>query len=290
MQNEFKGTGVALVTPMNEDLSIDYDGLLKLIKHTASGGVDYFVVNGTTGESATTSKDEKRQLLRFVLDNNSKGLPVVYGTGGYDTLDIVDHVSEMDWQGVAALLSVTPYYNRPSQRGVIAHYTAIADACSAPVIMYNVPKRTGTDMTAETILELAQHKNIVGVKEASGDLGKIIDICEKKENDFLVISGDDMLTVPMMSVGAIGAISVLANAFPEYMSGMVRGALEGNYENASRFLFKLNPINPLMYVESSPVGIKQTLELMGICRSDIRLPLVSASEQLKEKINAYLAE
>ena len=289
MQNEFNGTGVALITPMNEDLSIDYDGLLKLIKHTASGGVDYFVVNGTTGESATTNKDEKRELLRFVLDNNSKGLPVVYGTGGYDTLDIVDHISEMDWKGVAALLSVTPYYNRPSQRGVIAHYTAIADACPAPVILYNVPKRTGTDMTTETILELAQHKNIIGVKEASGDIGKIIDICEKKLNDFLVISGDDMLTVPMMSVGAIGAISVLANAFPEDMSGMVRGALEGNYEKASQFLYKLNPVNPLMYVESSPVGIKQTLELMGICRSDVRLPLVPASEQLKEKITNYLA-
>lgn len=288
MQTEFRGTGVALITPMNKDLSVDYDGLLRLLKHTASGGVDYFVVNGTTGESATTSKDEKRKLLRFVLDNNSKGLPVVYGTGGYDTLDIVKHISEMDWKGVAALLSVSPYYNRPSQRGVIAHYIAIADACPAPVILYNVPKRTGTDMTADTILELSKHKNILGVKEASGDIGKIIDIIEKKPDDFIVISGDDMLTVPMISIGATGAISVLANAFPEDMSGMVRAALESDYEKARLYLKKLNPVNPLMYVESSPVGIKQTLELVGICRGDVRLPLVPASDQLKEKIREYL--
>lgn len=277
-----------MVTPMNEDLSIDYDGLLKLIRHTASGGVDYYVVNGTTGESATTSKDEKRALLKFVLKNNSRGLPVVYGTGGYDTLDIVGHVHEMDWSGVAALLSVSPYYNRPSQRGIIAHYEAIADACPVPVIMYNVPKRTGMDMAVETTLELSKHSNIAGIKEASGGLGKIIDIMEKKTEDFLVISGDDMLTVPMMSIGAIGAISVLANAFPQEMSGMVRAALENDWERATQYIFKLNPVNPLMYLESSPVGIKTTLELMGICRSDVRLPLVSATEQLKQKISEYL--
>lgn len=288
MQETLKGTGVALVTPMNEDLSIDYDGFLKLLRHTASGGVDYFVVNGTTGESATTNKDEKRALLKFVLQNNSRGLPVVYGTGGYDTLDIVQHVKEMDWTGVTALLSVSPYYNRPSQRGIIAHYRAVADACPVPVIMYNVPKRTGTDMTADTVLELAQHENIAGIKEASGDLGKIIGIMERKPENFVVISGDDMLTVPMMAVGAIGAISVLANAFPEEMSGMVRGALKNDFERARQYLFKLNPVNPLMYVESSPVGIKTTLELMGICRSDVRLPLVKATDQLREKIKAYL--
>lgn len=288
MQDALKGTGVALVTPMKEDLSIDYEGFLKLLRHTASGGVDYFVVNGTTGESATTNKDEKRALLKFILENNSRGLPVVYGTGGYDTLDIVKHVEEMDWTGVAALLSVSPYYNRPSQRGVIAHYQAVADACPVPVIMYNVPKRTGTDMAAETVLELAKHPNIGGIKEASGDLGKIITILEKKPDDFVVISGDDMLTVPMMAIGAIGAISVLANAFPEEMSGMVRAALENDYERARQYLFKLNPVNPLMYVESSPVGIKTALELIGICRSDVRLPLVKATDQLREKIRAYL--
>ncbi len=288
MQDALRGTGVALVTPMNEDLSIDYDGFLKLLRHTASGGVDYFVVNGTTGESATTNKEEKRSLLKFIRENNSRGLPVVYGTGGYDTLDIVQHVREMDWTGVTALLSVSPYYNRPSQRGVIAHYEAVADACPVPVIMYNVPKRTGTDMTVETVLELAKHENIAGIKEASGDLGKITAILGDKPDDFVVISGDDMLTVPMVAVGAIGAISVLANAFPEEMSGMVRAALENDYERARKYLFKLNPVNPLMYVESSPVGIKTTLELMGICRSDVRLPLVQATEQLREKIRAYL--
>lgn len=235
MQNLFKGTGVALITPFTSDLQIDYNSFEKLLEFNAQGGVDYFVVNGTTGESATTNKNEKRALLKFLIENNPKKLPVVYGTGGYDTLDIVDHVQEMDWSGVDALLSISPYYNRPSQKGIIAHYEAIATACPVPLIMYNVPKRTGSNIAAVTTIELSAHENIIGIKEASGDFGQMIDIIAGKPDDFLLISGDDMCTVPMISIGAVGVISVLANAFPKEMSTMVNSALEGNFTLAQSY-------------------------------------------------------
>jgi len=280
MQNLFKGTGVALVTPFNSELKIDYSSFRKLLEFDAQGGVDYFVVNGTTGESATTNKHEKRALLQFIRDNNPKKLPIVYGTGGYDTLDIVEHVQEMDWTGVDALLSVSPYYNRPSQKGIIAHYRAVADACPVPVIMYNVPKRTGSNMTASTTIELSKHENIIGIKEASGDFGQIVDIVSGKPDDFLLISGDDMCTVPMISLGAVGVISVLANAFPMEMSSMVTAALEGDYKNAKKYLSTLSRINPYMYSEASPVGIKEVLHQLGICENHVRLPLVAPSSEL----------
>jgi 4-hydroxy-tetrahydrodipicolinate synthase len=194
----------------------------------------------------------------------------------------------MDWSGVSALLSVSPYYNRPSQKGIVQHYLAIADACPVPVIMYNVPKRTGVNMTPQTTLELAQHKNIAGIKEASGDMAQIIDIMAGKPEDFLMISGDDMCTVPMIGVGAVGVISVLANGKPKEMSDMVRYALDGDFESASEILYQLSKINPLMYEESSPVGIKQLLTELGICENHVRLPLVAASESLAEKIRSRL--
>ena len=288
MRELFSGTGVALVTPMNSDLTIDYQGLENVLKLNTEGGIDFFVVNGTTGESATTNKQEKRDLLKFLMNNNPKKLPIVYGTGGYDTLDIVEHVKEMDWSGVDALLSVSPYYNRPSQKGIIAHYEAVADACPVPVILYNVPKRTGVNMVAETTIELAKHKNIIGIKEASGDFGQLVDIATTKPDDFLLISGDDMCTVPMIALGAVGVISVLANAFPAEMSSMVNAALKGDYAVANEYLAKLNPINPHMYSESSPVGVKEALKLKGVCGNHVRLPLVSASVTLSETIKSLI--
>ena len=288
IQEKFKGIGVALVTPFTRDLKIDEDGYLKLLDYTAENGVDYFVVNGTTGESATTNKSEKHHLLDLIKDHNKKQLPIVYGTGGYDTQDIVEHVSEMNWDGVSALLSVSPYYNRPSQKGIIAHYVAIADACPVPVILYNVPKRTGMNMAADTVLELSHHDNIIGIKEASGDMTQIIDILAGKPDDFLMISGDDMLSVPMIALGGIGVISVLANGLPAEMSEMVNGALSGDFQKADKLLYQLSRINPMMYEESSPVGIKQLLAEKGICENHVRLPLVAASEQLKSKIKASL--
>lgn len=288
MQNLFKGTGVALVTPFDSELKIDYSSFGKLLEFNAQGGVDYFVVNGTTGESATTNKYEKRALLKFIRDNNPKKLPIVYGTGGYDTLDIVEHVKEMDWTGVDALLSVSPYYNRPSQKGIIAHYHAVADACPVPVIMYNVPKRTGSNMTASTTIELSKHENIIGIKEASGDFGQIVDIVSGKPDDFLLISGDDMCTVPMISLGAVGVISVLANAFPKEMSSMVSAALKGDYSTAKKYLSVLSRINPHMYSEASPVGVKEVLRQLGICENHVRLPLVAPSKELSEIIKTLI--
>lgn len=288
MQTILKGTGVALVTPFKASLEIDFDSFKKLLDFDANHGVNYFVVNGTTGESATTNKKEKHELLDFIRKNNSKDLPIVYGTGGYDTLDIIDHVRSMDWSGVSALLSVSPYYNRPSQAGIIAHYQAIADECPVPVIMYNVPKRTGANMTAATTLTLAEHPNIIGIKEASGDMAQIIDILAGKPNDFLMISGDDMCTLPMMAMGAVGVISVLANAFPREMSEMVRLALAGQFADAAEKLFYLSRINPLMYIESSPVGVKEALTLIGICENHVRLPLVKGSDHLREKIAQFI--
>jgi 4-hydroxy-tetrahydrodipicolinate synthase len=284
MLKELHGTGAALVTPFDEDLRIDYPGFKRLLDFIAEGGVDYYVVNGTTGEAATTNKTEKHALLDFIRANNPKNLPIVYGTGGYDTADIVEHVQEMDWTGVSALLSVSPYYNKPSQRGIIAHYHAVADACPRPVIMYNVPKRTGSNMTAATTIALADHPNIAGIKEASGDLGQIIDILASVPRDFLVISGDDMLTTAMVSLGGVGVISVMANAFPREMSEMCRRALLGDYPEANKLLFRLSRINPWMYTESNPVGVKEALALLGICRNFVRLPLVTGSDALREEL------
>jgi len=288
MQDLLKGTGTALVTPFHEDLTIDFISLEKLLQMNAEGGINYFVVNGTTGESATTNKYEKRELLKFVIDHNPKDLPIIYGTGGYDTLDIVAHVKEMDWTGVTALLSVSPYYNRPSQNGIVAHYEAVADACPVPVILYNVPKRTGANMTAECTLKLAEHENIIGIKEASGDFGQLVDIVAGKPDDFLLISGDDMCTIPMIALGAVGVISVMANAFPKEMASMVSLALDGDYEQARSYLPKLSKINPHMYSEASPVGVKEALRLKGICESHVRLPLVPPSGELTESISELI--
>jgi len=284
MQDLFKGTGVALVTPFNSQLQVDYNSLQKLLEFHSNEGIDYFVVNGTTGEAATTNKKEKRDLLKYIQKNNPKHMPIVYGTGGYDTLDIVAHVKEMDWTGVDALLSVSPYYNRPSQKGIIAHYEAIANACPVPVILYNVPKRTGSNLSAETTLVLSKHENIIGIKEASGDFGQIVDIISNKSDDFLLISGDDMCTIPMISLGAVGVISVLANAFPKEMSSMTNAALGGNYPLAKSFLSKLSHINPHMYSEASPVGVKEVLRQIGICENHVRLPLLLPSHGLMEAI------
>ncbi len=288
MYESLKGTGVALVTPFNGNLEIDYPSFQKLLDFNADNGVNYFVVNGTTGESATTNKQEKHDLLNFILKNNKHNLPVVYGTGGYDTLDIVEHVKEMDWTGVEALLSVSPYYNRPSQAGIIKHYEAIADACPKPVILYNVPKRTGANISASSTIELSSHPNIIGIKEATSDFGQIIDILAKKPDDFMLISGDDMNTVPMISLGASGVISVLANAYPKKMSDMVQFALNGDFRQASSLLFELGKMNPYMYSEGSPVGIKQLLYEMGMMENHVRLPHVTASDKLKKKIKDLL--
>ena len=221
---ELKGTGVALVTPFNDDLSVDFDGLLSLLKHTAQG-VDYYVVQGTTGETATTSVEEKASILKFVREHNPKSLPLVYGIGGNNTQAVIETIKSTDLTGVTALLSVSPYYNKPSQEGIYQHFTMVADASPIPVILYNVPGRTQSNIAASTTLRLAKHENIIGIKEASGDLVQCMAIAKDAPKDFLLISGDDLLTTPMMAVGAVGVISVLANAFPTTFKRITTGSI-----------------------------------------------------------------
>ncbi len=277
------GTGVALVTPFTDNHEIDFRSLKKLMTHTARG-VDYYVVMGTTGESVTLTHAERQSVLDFVRKNNSRKLPIVYGIGGNNTRDVLDSVQEADLEDVDALLSVTPYYNKPSQEGLYQHFRAIADISPIPVILYNVPGRTASNITAETALRLAAHDNIIGIKEASGNLEQCMRLARDKPKDFMLISGDDMCTVVLYSLGAVGVISVLANAYPVIFRKIKDFAASGNYRKANAELSKLLDINPLMYEEGNPVGLKVLLETMAICSSAVRLPLVAASNGLRKRI------
>lgn len=280
----FKGTGVALVTPFHEDSSIDWKGLKNLVEHCLAGGVDYLVVQGTTGESATTTEKEKQEILNAVVEANQGRKPIVFGLGGNNTQDILEKLKTFDLSHVDALLSVSPYYNKPSQEGIYQHYLTIAEATDLPIILYNVPGRTSSNILAETTLRLAEIPNIIGIKEASGNLEQCMQILKQKPEDFLLISGDDVLTVPMIAIGAQGVISVLANAFPAAFSDMVAKALLGDFKQAAKVLMNFTSINSLMYEESNPVGIKQALSHLGVCGPDVRLPLVKASDGLAKRI------
>lgn len=282
-QNQLKGVGVALVTPFTEDYQLDLASFEKLLAHTTAIGVDYWVIQGTTGESPTTTAKEKKVLLEFAKQNNPKNLPIVYGIGGNNTENLLQIIQETDFSGITAILSASPYYNKPSQAGIVAHYEKLAEASPVPIILYNVPGRTASNLTAETTLKLAQHPNIVGIKEASGNLLQCMEIARQKPQDFLLISGDDMLTVPMISFGAVGVISVMANALKAF-NDMTHYALTGDFAKATEKMFEILPLNDLMYVEGNPVGIKQLLAEMGVCGSQVRLPLVKASKELAEKI------
>jgi len=280
---KFYGTGVALVTPFNSNLDVDYKALKKLLNHTGKG-VDYYVVMGTTGESATVNEDEKKEILDFVKKNNPKKLPIVFGIGGNNTSHVLESIRKTDFKGVDGLLSVSPYYNKPSQEGIYQHFKLIGEESPVPVMIYNVPGRTGSNITAETTLRLANLKNIIATKEASGNLEQCMNIAKRKSKDFLLISGDDMLTVPLYSIGAKGVISVLANAFPSYFKKMKEYAFLNKYEKASHEQFKILEINGAMYEEGNPVGVKCLLSEMGICERYTRLPMESASENLQKKI------
>jgi 4-hydroxy-tetrahydrodipicolinate synthase len=279
------GTGVALVTPMNDKKEIDFKALKRLLNYTATG-VDYYVVMGTTGESATLSKDEKKSVLTFVLANNRKKLPIVYGIGGNNTQQVIDEIKSTDLKGVDALLSVSPYYNKPSQEGIYQHFKAVAKASRLPVILYNVPGRTASNLTAETTLRLANIKNIIGIKEASGNLEQCMKIANEKPADFMLISGDDLLTLPIYSIGGVGVISVLANALPKVFLKVKQNFHAGKLVNAQTEHFNLLDINAPMYEEGNPVGVKYLLSLQGISEPFVRMPLMEASADLKKKINA----
>jgi len=284
MNPKFYGTGVALITPFHIDLSVDYASLEKVIAHVTNGGADYLVALGTTGETSTLSAGEKKEILAFIKDHNPNSLPIIYGLGGNNTQELIETCKDIDFKGVDGILSVSPYYNKPSQEGLFQHYSLLADACPVPVIMYNIPARTGSNMTAETTLRLANHENIIGIKEASGDLAQSIEIAKNKPENFLIIGGDDILTVPMISIGGVGAISAISNVFPEITSRMANYALASDFPNANLELHKFCHYNKLFFEEGNPVGVKALLHHMGICNSAVRLPLIKASDTLMEKL------
>lgn len=282
------GTGVALITPFDENYEVDFKALRKLLRHTAKG-VDYYVVMGTTGESATVTKEEKKDILQFVKENNEAKLPIVYGIGGNNTEEVCSTLTSTDLKGVDAILSVSPYYNKPSQEGIYQHFIKVADTSPLPILLYNVPGRTSSNLTADTTLRLAAHKNIIGIKEASGNIEQCMKIVKHMPKDFILISGDDMLTVPLYALGGKGVISVLANAYPTIFKKMKDFSFEGNFTKASQEQFKLLDINGPMYEEGNPVGLKALLAQMGICSNVVRLPLVPASDSLTKRISALNA-
>lgn len=286
---ELIGLGVALVTPFKEDGSIDFEALLKLLKHTATNGVDYWVVMGSTGEAITLSDKEQMDVLSFVLKNNPDNLPVVFGLGGNNTASLVERLQELDLTGVTAILSSSPAYNKPTQQGIIAHFEKLADSCPIPIILYNVPGRTCSNMEASTTIKLAAHPNIVGVKEASGNLLQVMEIANGISDDFIITSGDDLLTTAIISSGGSGAISVLANALPKQFKSMVSSALSGDFKASRQQAFELLELNSLMYTEGNPTGLKELLAQIGICNNTVRLPLVAASSDMKENIKRVLS-
>jgi 4-hydroxy-tetrahydrodipicolinate synthase len=285
LDERFKGVGVALVTPFDEEGNIDYAGYQRLIEYVIEGGVDYLVVQGTTGETPTTTAAEKKALLEFSIKHNSKKLPIMYGLGGNNTRAVLETIAQTDFAGVDAILSVCPYYNKPSQAGIIAHFTAIADASPVPVFLYNVPGRTVVNMKGDTIAELAKHPNIIGIKDASGSMEQTLEITWKVPSDFLLLSGDDNVVTPMISLGAHGVISVIANAFPKEFVALTWHALEGRFKEAADLQRAFIDFDTLLYIESNPVGIKKCLELKGICSSEVRLPLVKATEKLGSELH-----
>ncbi len=285
------GTGVALVTPFTPEGDIDFSALDRLVDFVIDQpgqGVEYLVVHGSTGEAATTTPAEKAAVLRAVVAQVAGRVPVVVGIGGNDTRQVLAQLAETDYTGISAILSVSPAYNKPSQAGIIAHYTAVADAAPVPVILYNVPGRTGSNVSAATTLALAAHPNIIGMKEASGNLEQCLAILKDQPVGFQLVSGDDLMTPALIASGGAGIISVIANALPVHFSAMTRAALRGDFREASHRLFAYLDLNPLLYEEANPVGVKAALATLGLCNAFARLPLLPASAGLTARIKAAL--
>jgi 4-hydroxy-tetrahydrodipicolinate synthase len=288
-QQAFQGTGVAIVTPFTANGDIDFPALKKLLQFLTAGRVEYLVVLGTTGESATLDKDEKQKVFSFVAEHNEGKLPLVAGIGGNDTRETVHNYGHFNLQGYDAILSVSPYYNKPNQQGLYLHYKALNDAAPLPVIMYNVPGRTGMNVSGETTIRIAQDcKRIIATKEASGNFDQINHIIKYAPEGFSVISGDDAITLPMMAMGASGVISVVANAYPLEFSEMVRHCLKGNFDKARPLHYRLTDIIQTLFAEGSPSGVKAYLSEMGICGNYFRLPVAPVSEGLFEKIRGLM--
>lgn len=288
---KFTGVGVALVTPFDKQNNIDYIALGNLIETTILGGVDFLVLMGTTGETATLRDEEKFQLLHHAIALVKGRVPLVLGLGSNDTNALAETLIEMPTDGLDAILTVCPYYNKPNQSGLFAHFDAVANVSKLPLILYNVPGRTASNLEPQTALELAKkHKNIIAIKEASGDFSQVMSLVSNSPEHFHVLSGDDDLVVPQISIGVQGVISVAANAFPSDFSQMVHSALKGEFEQAKNLHYKLLPLIHMMFKEGNPAGVKYILNKKGICINKVRLPLVEISNDLEAQINQALGE
>lgn len=288
---KFKGTGVAIVTPFKNDSSIDFSALGRIVNHIINGRVNYIVVLGTTGESATLTADEKQAVISYVLEVTDNRVPIVAGFGGNNTQEVINAIRNTDITGVEAILSVAPYYNKPNQRGLLQHFKAIATCSPVPVILYNVPGRTCSNISAETCVELAHEcENIIAVKEASGDLGQMMKIIRDKPENFSLISGDDLLTLPVIAAGGSGVISVLANAYPGPWSEMVNNSLKSNFKSARDIQTRFIEMIELLFADGNPSGIKAVLSAMNLCQNNLRLPLVPVNKTVYSRIQKAVAD
>ena len=283
------GTGVALVTPFKEDFSIDTEALKKIVNFSIDGGIEYLVVMGTTAENATLSLDEKELVIRTVIEANNGSLPLVLGVGGNNTMEVVEELKTRDLSAFAAILSVSPYYNKPTQEGIYQHFKVIAEAAPIPIILYNVPGRTASNMLPTTVIRLAHDfKNIVAIKEAAGDLVQAMQLLKNKPKDFLVISGDDMIALPMVLAGGSGVISVIGQAFPKEFSEMIRLGLNRKVDEAFKSQYLLADCIDMIFEQGNPAGIKQVLLSLRISGNTVRLPLVKVDDSLANRINQFV--
>ena len=278
--NIFKGTGIALITPFKADFSVDVEALTNIVNHVIDNDADFLVVLGTTSEAPTLTAEEKKLVISTILKANNGRLPILLGMGGNNTQAVIDAIKAQDFAGIQGILSVVPYYNKPNQRGMKAHFEAIANASPVPVVVYNVPGRVGVNLQAATCVELAQHPNIIAVKEASGNLQQIMEILRDKPTDFDVLSGDDGITQPLMALGATGVISVAANAYIQPFSRMMNAMKEGRTDEALKLHYAMMKMNQLIFADGNPAGIKCLMSLMGLCENVLRLPLVSVNEKV----------
>ena len=286
---DFKGLGVALITPFKEDESVDFDALIKIIEYQVQNGTDYIVVLGTTAETPTLTEDEKSEIIKAAVTQINRRVPVVLGVSSNCTRTVVKQLKGFNYQGIDAIMSVVPYYNKPTQEGIYQHFKAVAEASPLPLIIYNVPGRTGVNMTAETTLRIARDfENVIAIKEASGNLVQINDIIKNKPDRFQVISGDDTMAFPLIALGSVGVISVIGNAFPREFSDMIHLALTGNYEDARTIHSSFLELFDLLFVDGSPAGIKSVLHSMGFIENKLRLPLVPVRTTTYERIRKII--
>lgn len=287
--NKLKGTGVALVTPFTKSHEVDHVGLTNLVKHVIKGKCEYVVVLGTTGENVTLTKEEKIAVTNTVIKATKGKVPVVLGIGGNNTSEVIATLKSTDFNGIDAILSVSPSYNKPSQAGIFEHFKLVAKASPVPVILYNVPGRTGSNMTPATTIKIAREcKNVIAIKEASGNIDQIMSIIQKAPETFLVISGDDGITLPLVAAGAVGVISVVANAYPLAYSSMVRTALKNEFAKSRKYHYGFYGLIPLLFEEGNPAGVKVVLKQLGVCGDDVRMPLVKVSMDLEKRILTFM--